>query len=1050
MFLDCLNKQSFYFNIPGSESQAELLRMLTAAELYINASYYADHPNVTSVQGKANSNHAMFSKNTYFVATLTDDAVKIYENGTKEMAIEKEAEMTCIANNWSALVHLFALANVINRRVLSIYPNVNYALRPLFHGEMVPIVEVDRRSLPIMILWSRDGNLDSTAGYFYEPNHFVLVHYLDPFLEDMEIEPDACCESGTPLKSRDDEKCFENGERQITSKQDTERTKDEEEVMVLITKLNANPEDRTIHNDELMNCESKETMQLKTMDDTNSLDSQKPVDADELRMDNISVGVIPENTKESRQMKSINDAQPHIDAQETITEITKSCDKTGPIIGNDLRSDYASENKRIHVVEDADQEFTKERDMIENDDYITQEDIQYRTKMDTDNLGEIVLANNYMVNQNIPETGEKDCNNAFTPDQLHLESSPGTNSKQEHELPTTLHPCEDPQSVTSAIASAYLVLNEKMDECATTSLNSAFKTNHVQEAETTDDDTPLINFLQADTTDDDTPLSHYINKKMSIPTHESHGQNKTTSLKKPTTCHGSTIQNRTTKNKISGRKRKVVHQAESTDEVETEVDVNETQNESDIEMEQHLDYEEESSDESEEDEPSSVQWTKVSTKMKVNKFRGPTPGSIKENLPDDGEEIDFFYRLFPEAMWKTITDSTNKYVSVYKDYRNKKLLKGEIWEDKTFNEITEDEIKAYVGIRMVMALSNKSAQVDYWSSHSALRNDYIASVMTRGRFFTIQRYFHLADPIKDPTRIADKEARKEAIEKDPLYKVSPLLEHVREQSKRLYNLHAEVSVDEAMIKFHGMHYGSVGAPNKPCKRGFKVFVLADGQTGYLYDFMVYMRKQRETGLTKRVVETLSESITNLNHIIFVDKFYTSIELALSLLKKGTYLNGSFNTSRRNWPHDLKPIKRARKRDDPVRSLQRGDSIARQSKDGKMMAVCWKDSALVYNLSTCHEGVPNKRKDIVERKIRSSSGWNRSQLSCPPSIVEFNKYMGGVDRHDHLRSNYTLQRSTSKWWPYFLWFGFDLALVNGYLLWKERHPKSTHKNFQLKV
>ncbi len=156
-----------------------------------------------------------------------------------------------------------------------------------------------------------------------------------------------------------------------------------------------------------------------------------------------------------------------------------------------------------------------------------------------------------------------------------------------------------------------------------------------------------------------------------------------------------------------------------------------------------------------------------------------------------------------------------------------RMPKKNQWKDKTFKMITEDAIKAYVGIRMIMAFSSQSAQADYWSTNPALRNEYIASTMPKARYFAIQRYFHIADPMKDPTRIDNKSKRKEAIEKDPLYKVRELMEHIRLKSQELYNLHPEVSVDEAMIKFHGMHYGAVGAPNKPCKRGFKVFVLAD-------------------------------------------------------------------------------------------------------------------------------------------------------------------------------------------------------------------------------
>ena len=139
------------------------------------------------------------------------------------------------------------------------------------------------------------------------------------------------------------------------------------------------------------------------------------------------------------------------------------------------------------------------------------------------------------------------------------------------------------------------------------------------------------------------------------------------------------------------------------------------------------------------------------------------------------------------------------------------------------------------------------------------------------------------------------------MEADPLYKVSTSLEHVRIQSKASYNLHQQISADEAMVKCHGQHWGIIGAPNKPAKRGFKVFTLADGTTGYVSDFQVYLRKQRETGLTQRVVEDLCKDIGGRHHVVFIDKYYTSIPLAQSLPERKTYICGSFNTSRKLWP-----------------------------------------------------------------------------------------------------------------------------------------------------
>ena len=59
-------------------------------------------------------------------------------------------------------------------------------------------------------------------------------------------------------------------------------------------------------------------------------------------------------------------------------------------------------------------------------------------------------------------------------------------------------------------------------------------------------------------------------------------------------------------------------------------------------------------------------------------------------------------------------------------------------------------------------------------------------------------YFHVKDPVKDPTRIRSADARTKAMKEDQLYKVLTIIESVREKSKALYNLHQQVSIDEAM------------------------------------------------------------------------------------------------------------------------------------------------------------------------------------------------------------------------------------------------------------
>lgn len=79
----------------------------------------------------------------------------------------------------------------------------------------------------------------------------------------------------------------------------------------------------------------------------------------------------------------------------------------------------------------------------------------------------------------------------------------------------------------------------------------------------------------------------------------------------------------------------------------------------------------------------------------------------------------------------------------------------------------------------------------------------------------------------------------------------------------MYNLHKEVSIDEAMIRFKGRSSLKRYMPKKPIKQGIKVWMLADGVNGYVSSFDVYTGKKGdkvETGLGARVVKSLTEHI----------------------------------------------------------------------------------------------------------------------------------------------------------------------------------------------
>ena len=78
----------------------------------------------------------------------------------------------------------------------------------------------------------------------------------------------------------------------------------------------------------------------------------------------------------------------------------------------------------------------------------------------------------------------------------------------------------------------------------------------------------------------------------------------------------------------------------------------------------------------------------------------------------------------------------------------------------------------------------------YWSLDPLLRVPAIADVMGKSRYQKINQYFH----IRDNTEAFSKTDP----QYDPLFKVRPLLDLVKEKSHAHYNPGREISIDEAI------------------------------------------------------------------------------------------------------------------------------------------------------------------------------------------------------------------------------------------------------------
>lgn len=121
-----------------------------------------------------------------------------------------------------------------------------------------------------------------------------------------------------------------------------------------------------------------------------------------------------------------------------------------------------------------------------------------------------------------------------------------------------------------------------------------------------------------------------------------------------------------------------------------------------------------------------------------------------------------------------------------------------------------------------------------------------------------------------------------------------------------------------MIPFRGRHKALQYMPDKPCKRGLKLFALCDSQSGYLHKMEIYQGKDSTDksgqGLYFDVVDRLTRHLQGLWHRLYFDNLYASIPLLIYLLDNGIYAAGTMRSNRKFTP----------KKEWPGRGMERGD------------------------------------------------------------------------------------------------------------------------------
>ncbi|XP_045108998.1 uncharacterized protein LOC123503369 isoform X4 [Portunus trituberculatus] len=329
-----------------------------------------------------------------------------------------------------------------------------------------------------------------------------------------------------------------------------------------------------------------------------------------------------------------------------------------------------------------------------------------------------------------------------------------------------------------------------------------------------------------------------------------------------------------------------------------------------------------------------IMWRKMYCPAPAGEFTSSTGPSQEIFDLEDPTPHDICSKFITKEVIEDIVFQTNLYA---------------LQQGKNYKPTDENEIKTFIGMNLLMGIVKLPSYRDYWSSNPCLHNDFISKLMPVNRFGWLLGNIHLNDNTLMPDR--------KSPEYDKLYKVCPFLKAMQENFERHFLPSCSVAVDESMIKFKGRSSMKQYQPNKPIKRGYKVWMMAD-KSGYCLKFDIYTGKV-ENEVTKdlgaKVVTSLVEDLEGKEHKVYFDNYFTSVDLMKKLKEKGVNACGTVKPSRRNLP-TFKSSK----------NMSRGDSETFTSNTG-INATKWRDKKDVFLLTNFHDpkdenlGSSKKRK-----------------------------------------------------------------------------------------
>lgn len=399
-------------------------------------------------------------------------------------------------------------------------------------------------------------------------------------------------------------------------------------------------------------------------------------------------------------------------------------------------------------------------------------------------------------------------------------------------------------------------------------------------------------------------------------------------------------------------------------------------------------------------------WSETDTEPVIEDFLGQV-GVVM--MPENPASIMSVLQLFiGDDLFEYMAQETNRYhaQNIHKFKVSAKTLK---WRD-----VSVSDMKKMMGLLLLMGKVRKDSRDEYWSTDETIETPIFARILSRDRFRQIWAAWHFSNNAE-----ADLSA-------DRLQKVRPILDYFLPKFKNVYKPKRELSLDESIMAWRGRLVFKVYNASKINKYGVLIRMVCEATSGYVCNLRVYSGQGYPLQAT---ILHLLDPYLNLWHHVYMDNFYNSVDTSELLLRNKVRSCGTIRQNR-GLPLSLKNIK-----------LQKGQTSFRRRQD--VLLQVWQHKRTVRMISTIHSAT------MVESE---NMDWaTKEKIWKPISIIDYNKFMKGVDRADQYLSYFSIVRRTKKWTKRLTMYLFNCALFNSFHVFRTINAvKKTYKSFLLHV